>query len=111
MFKELNMSNETNTLNGMSSGSFVEWGAIFGGAVLALAISAVFLQFGSAIGLSMHSPYRHEELTAGGVLAIGIWLLWVQNTASLAGGYLAGRMRRPVSFRSSHEREMRDGIH
>jgi hypothetical protein len=106
------MSMETNiTRDGISSGSYVEWSAVFGGAVLALAISSVFLQFGSAIGLSMHSPYRHDELTAGGVLAIGIWLLWVQISASFAGGYLAGRMRMPVSFREDHEREMRDGMH
>ncbi|HEY8189612.1 MAG TPA: hypothetical protein VIF12_02935 [Micavibrio sp.] len=106
------MSNETNIMRGQtSSGSYVEWSAIFGGAVLALAISAVFLQFGAAIGLSVDSPYRHDELTAAGAFAIGVWLLWVQISASFAGGYLAGRMRKPVSFSDSHEREMRDGMH
>ena len=94
-----------------SGGSYVEWSAILGGAVLALAISVVFLQFGSAIGLAIDSPGRVDELTKEGVLVIGLWLLWVQMSSSFAGGYVAGRMRAPVSFTDDHEREMRDGIH
>lgn len=91
--------------------SYVEWSAVLAGAVLALAISTVLIQFGSAVGLAAQSPYRHNELTSGGVVAISIWLLWVQVSASFAGGYLAGRMRAPVSFTHDHEREMRDGVH
>ena len=106
------MTTETSySRTGGSCGSYVEWSAILAGTVLAIAISSVFLQFGSAIGLVVKSPYRMHELTAGGVLAIGIWLLWVQVSSSFAGGYLAGRLRAPVAFSGSHEREMRDGMH
>ena len=92
-------------------GSYVEWSAILAGAVLALAISTVLMQFGSAIGLALHSPYRTEELTSGGALAIGGWMLWVQVLSSFAGGYLAGRLRAPVAYSTEHERETRDGMH
>lgn len=92
-------------------GSYVEWSAVLAGAVLALAISTVLMQFGSAIGLAVHSPYRTEELTSGGALAIGGWMLWVQVLSSFAGGYLTGRLRAPVSYSSDHERETRDGMH
>ena len=38
-------------------GSYVEWGAIFAGAVAALAVSFVLLSFGAAAGLSAVSPW------------------------------------------------------
>lgn len=92
--------------------SYVDCGAIGGGAILALALSIVFMQFGSALGLSMTSDIPLDQENAfGRVLAVGLWFLWIQVIASLAGGYLAGRMRRPFSSNPSHEREMRDGAH
>lgn len=94
------------------SGSYLEWSAIFGGAVLAAAITTLFTTFGSAIGLSLVSfePSRSTGVT---VLAIAgaLWALWVSVTASAAGGYLAGRMRRPAADASLHERHVRDGSH
>jgi hypothetical protein len=94
------------------SSSYVEWSAVLAGAVLASAISVVLLQFGSAIGLAATSPFdANRTLTPGGLLAIGLWTLWIQVTASFAGGYLAGRMRAPVSVVHDHEREVRDGMH
>ncbi|MDB5492041.1 MAG: hypothetical protein JWO78_1890 [Micavibrio sp.] len=104
------MLNDQRSATG-SCGSYVEWSAILAGAVLALAISTVLMQFGAAIGLALHSPYRTEELTSGGALAIGGWMLWVQVSSSFAGGYLAGRLRAPVAYSSEHERETRDGMH
>ncbi len=96
----------------VNGSSYVEWSAVIAGAVLASAISIVLLQFGSAIGLAATSPFDPvRQLTAGGVIAIGLWTLWIQVTASFAGGYLAGRMRAPVSVNADHEREVRDGMH
>lgn len=95
-----------------SSSSYVDLPAIIAGTILALAISLVFLQFGSAIGLSISAKTEWEEGSAfGRMLATGLWILWIQILASLAGGYLAGRMRRPVAGGAEHEREMRDGMH
>lgn len=94
------------------SGSYLEWGAIFGGAALSAAITTLFTTFGSAIGLSLVSfePSRSTGLTALAV-AGALWALWVSVTASAAGGYLAGRMRRPAADASQHERHVRDGSH
>jgi len=95
-----------------SGASYVEWSAVIAGAVLAMAISVVLLQFGSAIGLAVTEPLRGEGLDpAWRTIAIGIWLLWVQLLASLSGGYLAGRMRAPVLDSTPHEMEFRDGVH
>jgi len=93
--------------------SYVSWGAVLAGAVVATAISGVMLQFGSAVGLANTDQLTSNlaAVSAGGVLAIGIWLLWVQLMASIIGGYIAGRLRQPVENASSHESEVRDGAH
>ncbi|MPY71430.1 MAG: hypothetical protein GEU92_15255 [Alphaproteobacteria bacterium] len=80
--------------------------------MLASAISLVLLTFGSAIGLSMVSPFEGEG--ASGTLfaiALALWLLWVIVSSFIAGGYLAGRMRRRMPDATPHEVEMRDGAH
>lgn len=96
-----------------SSGSYIEWSTVFAGAVLALAISTVLVQFGAAVGFTQVSTNLSLDanITPGLVLATGIWLLWVQLLSSLAGGYLAGRMRMPIGNATEHERDMRDGVH
>ena len=93
--------------------SYIEWSSIIAGAVLACALSFVLLQFGAAVGLTQidFDLTPDANVSPGGVLGIGIWLLWVQLLASLAGGYLAGRMRMPVAGATEHERDMRDGVH
>ena len=88
-----------------------EWGAVTAGSVAALAISAVLMQFGAGIGLSATSPLRGEgNVAAWGVVATGIWLVWAQLFSSMAGGYIAGRLRSPLPGSSSHDAEMRDGV-
>ncbi len=101
-----------NNARPVTGASYVEWSAVLAGAVLASGISVVLLQFGSAIGLAVTRPFDAERpLTPGGAIAIGLWALWIQVTASFAGGYLAGRMRAPVGGSLDHEREVRDGMH
>jgi hypothetical protein len=75
--------------------SYVDWAAIIAGAVLATAISLVLLTFGSAIGLSMASlePGSGVSLFWMAIVA-ALWLLWVQISSFLAGGYITGRFDR-----------------
>lgn len=90
----------------------VDWPAIFAGALVAAAIAFVLGAFGSAIGLSLVSPFRGEGTPATLMLiAIGIWTLWVAASSFMAGGYLAGRLRRRVADASEHEVDIRDGCH
>lgn len=95
-----------------SDGSYLEWSAIFGGAVLSAAITTVMAAFGSALGLSMVSAdtARSSSLVAL-IIAAGLWAIWITVSACYAGGYLAGRMRRPAGDASEHERHVRDGAH
>jgi len=92
--------------------SYVDWSAIIAGVVLASAISLVLLTFGSAIGLGF-TDFRAREGVAP--LWVGIaaasWLLWVQVSSFMAGGYLTGRMRKRVGDATEHESDVRDGAH
>lgn len=92
--------------------SYVDWPAIFAGAVLASAIAFVMLTFGSAIGLSLTSARENSGLSISWLAIVAaLWLLWVQISAYLAGGYLAGRLRRRMLDATEHESDIRDGSH
>jgi hypothetical protein len=90
--------------------SYVDWAAILGGVVLASAISFVLLTFGSAAGLSMTSAREGESASLFWLSVVGgLWILWVQIIASLAGGYITGRMRRRAGDATESESDIRDG--
>lgn len=90
----------------------VDWAAIIAGALLASAIAFVFVTFGSGLGLSAIDPTDREGTSLALVaITVGLWLAWVVVSSFMAGGYLAGRMRRPAHDATPHEVEMRDGSH
>src|SRR5689334_14329641 len=91
--------------------SFVEWGAVFAGAVLAAALSFVLLTFGAAIGLSAVSPWPNSGLSAKVIASIAVfWAMAQQIGSIMIGGYVAGRMRSRW-HETGHEADFRDGLH
>ena len=91
---------------------YVDWGAIFAGATVAAAIALALTTFGSAIGLTMTSPYPSSGLSGKAVaIAAAIWAVWIGASASIAGGYLAGRLRHRALDSTQHESEVRNGSH
>ena len=91
---------------------YVDWPAIFAGTILAVALSIVLLTFGTAIGLSAVSFEPREGASPFWIAIVGgLWFIWVAVTSFGAGGYLAGRLRRPVPGTSTDEAELRDGAH
>lgn len=91
--------------------SYVSWSAILAGAVLATAYSFVMLTFGAAAGLSLVSPFGSDGMNMGVLIAVSLWLIWVQVSGFALGGYIAGRIRTRSPDATEHEVEMRDGIH
>ena len=95
-----------------SDGSYMDWGVIAAGTVLALAFAFLLISFGASLGLSLTSPYRGEGVSAAWVaIAAGIWFAWVMVSGFGAGGYLAGRMRRRAGDATHDEVNLRDGTH
>src|SRR5262245_46733145 len=93
--------------------SFVQWGAVIAGAVVASAVSLVLIAFGTAIGLSVisSSPTWRDASPALAV-ASGVFLLLTALASFGLGGYFAGRLRErwdPVATRDLVE--FRDGAH
>jgi hypothetical protein len=92
--------------------SYVDWPAIFAGTIFATAISFVLLTFGSALGLSLASPYEGSGMPLFWFsIVAALWLLWVQISSFIAGGYLTGRLRRRKHDATEDESDIRDGSH
>ena len=93
------------------TGSYLDWPAVLAGAVVAAAIGFVFSTFGAAIGLSLVSPYDGDGSALAAAVAVAIWMVWTAASSFIAGGYIAGRMRRRVDTAEADEVAVRDGIH
>ncbi|MBB1491275.1 MULTISPECIES: hypothetical protein [unclassified Paracoccus (in: a-proteobacteria)] len=94
-----------------SDRSYVDWGAILAGAVVAAALSVVFAAFGAGVGLGSISARAGEGLGFGSVILTGLFVVVTMVLSYMAGGYIAGRMRRRVDGASPEESAARDGIH
>jgi hypothetical protein len=91
---------------------FVDWGAVIAGAILAAALSFVFLTFGAAIGLTTVSPWPNSGVSAKTAASLAIfWTLAQQIGAFMIGGYIAGRLRARWAEANEDEVEFRDGLH
>jgi hypothetical protein len=91
---------------------YLEWGPIFAGAIGAAALSFLLLTFGSAVGLSLTSPWPNSGVSAKTVAwAVAWWSVAAQIASFAAGGYLAGRLRSSWGDARSDEGQFRDGAH
>ncbi len=91
-------------------GSYVDWAAIAGGAIIAVALGLLFTGFGAALGLTAVSAEVGE---GSGFVALAISTLWVVLSVIAAyaiGGYVAGRMRRRIDAAAREEITVRDGV-
>ena len=92
--------------------AYVEWAPIFAGAVVAAAIALALTTFGSAIGLAIVSPYPSSGASGKATaIAAALYAVWIMASASIAGGYLAGRLRHRTFDATEHESEIRNGAH
>jgi hypothetical protein len=91
---------------------YVDWCAVLAGALIACAIFVLLTTFGSAIGLTLTSPYPGSGFSGRvATWVIGIWEIWVAVSAFAVGGYFAGRLRHRVHDATEHESDVRDSAH
>jgi hypothetical protein len=92
--------------------TYLHWSPIVAGAIVAAAVSFVFLSFGSGIGLAVASPSSTwRDTSAALALVGGLWLLLTSLASFGLGGYLAGRLRESWGDPTPDAVEFRDGIH
>ena len=91
--------------------SYVDWPAIFAGAVAAAALAFVLHSFALAIGLSVSSTApTWRDGSAFLWIISGLYLLLAAIVSYGFGGYLAGVMRAPGDL-TVEQTEVRDGAH
>ncbi len=93
-----------------TDGSYVDWAAIFAGTVVAVAIGLLLTTFGAAIGLSTITLDGSDDSSTFELVLTALWLVLTLIASYLAGGYIAGRMRRRVEQATRDEVTARDGI-
>jgi pyruvate/2-oxoglutarate dehydrogenase complex dihydrolipoamide acyltransferase (E2) component len=72
----------------------ISWPAVFAGAVVASAVTAMLVALGSGLGLATISPVSGSNPSATTFTVVAaIWLILVQWISSFFAGYLAGRLR------------------
>jgi MFS family permease len=91
--------------------SYLEWGAVWGGSVVAIATSTVLGQFGGTAGLALGEPVLANGEPSWQVLVASLWLFLTALASSAGGGYIAGRMRSRWGDAAKSEVEFRDGAH
>lgn len=96
--------------NSKTSGSYVDWAAVLAGAVVATAIAVVFTTFSAALGLGSVSIGEDGGISIIWLIITAIFMIASLVAANWLGGYIAGRMRRPVGAASSEEVSVRDGM-
>ena len=72
----------------------ISWGAVFGGVVLAFAISLLLALLGVGIGLTTIDPQQAGGTPSAASLGIGAAIWWMVSTliAMVVGGYTAARL-------------------
>lgn len=91
-------------------GSYIDWPAVLGGAVVAAAIAGLFAAFGAALGLTTISAEPGEGSFNLWLIVTAVWIVISLVASYLAGGYVAGRMRRRLDDAPADEVSARDGI-
>ena len=105
-----NPQGDSSTIQG--NASHVDWAAILSGTAVASAITIVLTGFGSAIGLSLVSPFEGKGAAGAGLaVATGLWVIWVMLSSIISGAYLTGRMRTASYDGEPDEVALRDGSH
>jgi hypothetical protein len=96
----------------IADSSYLGWTPAIAGALIATALSAVLIAFGTAIGLGVASsaPTWRDASVALWLLS-GIYLILVSLVGFGLGGYLAGRLRTTMPAADAGDIEYRDGVH
>lgn len=91
--------------------SYVDWPAIFAGTAIASGTMAVFTAFAGGLGLNAISADNGGDISITWLIITGLFVVVSMVASYMLGGYIAGRMRRPVSDTTLRdERTTRDGV-
>ncbi len=90
--------------------SYVDWPAIFAGAVIASGSMAVLTTFAGALGLSSITADDGGDISTVWLVLTALFVIISMVGSYMLGGYVTGRMRHPSVETSRDELTFRDGI-
>jgi hypothetical protein len=91
---------------------YLQWTPVIAGALAATALSLILVTFAAAVGLGVSSTApTWRDASAALWLLSGIYLILQAIVSFALGGYIAGRLRRPLVAGPSEQVETRDGLH
>lgn len=90
--------------------SSIDWPAAFAAVVISAATLCVLTAFGAAIGFASVSPWSPNPSASTLVVGTAAWFALIILYAGGQGGYIVGRLRRPLSDVTRDEQSTRDGI-
>ena len=106
------MENITPVARSEIAPGFLQWSPIMLGAFAATALSSVLLTFAVTIGLGVTSTApTWRDASAALALLSGLYLILQAVLSFGLGGYLAGRIRAPISAAAREKTEQADGVH
>jgi hypothetical protein len=92
--------------------SAASWGAIFAGALVAVAASLILLSLGAGFEFASISPWADRGVSAATFnVTTAIWLIVTQWISACLGGYITGRLRTRWTGTHVHEVFFRDTAH
>lgn len=109
-FSGITLMVDQTVIDSTSDRGYIDWAAIFAGAVVASAIMAVMTAFASGLGLSSFSVDDGGDLSVAWLVITALFLILSMVASYMLGGYIAGRMRRPTGTATRDESTVRDGI-
>src|SRR3954468_19372807 len=90
----------------------LQWTPVIAGALAATALSLILVTFAAAVGLGVSSTApTWRDASAALWLLSGLYLILQAIVSFALGGYIAGRLRRPLVAGPSEQVETRDGLH
>ncbi len=96
----------------LRAGPAASWGAIFAGAVVAVATSLILLTLGAGLGFAAMSPWPGQGVAGSTfTMTAAIWLIVTQWLSAAMGGYITGRLRHRWLATHTHEVFFRDTAH
>lgn len=93
-----------------SDRGYVDWAAVFAGAVVAAGLAIVLTTFAAALGLGSVSVGEDGGISFGWLIVTALFVVISMVAANGLGGYIAGRMRRPIGGSGRDEVTVRDGM-
>lgn len=90
---------------------YVDWPAIFGAVIVSSASTMLLGAIGVALGLAAVSPWSYNNPSPTAMTVAGAaWFALSALYAGAVGGYIVGRLRKPVLDATAEERSNRDGL-